>query len=263
MTTTDWDEVLRSWEATRTHALWRAHSDAVNTALLQDWLPDGDLGRVLKTDLFDEVVGTGLVPGLMERAREVVGIDVAPTVVRAAAGRQPRLSARVADVRSLPFADESFDVIVSNSTLDHFESLTSLTAGLAELRRVSRPDGRVIVTLDNRQNPVVALRTSRALAGALRRLGLVPYQLGVTCGRRRLAALLERAGFRVTATRAVMHCPPQLAAAAASRLANGRPCAERRHLARVLAFERMEGWMTRYFTGHFVAACAVPLPDRP
>jgi SAM-dependent methyltransferase len=260
---TDWDDVLQDWEMSRAHALWRAHSDAVNRALLQSWLPEGDLGRVLKTDLFDEVVGTGLVPALRGRAREVVGIDVARSVVDAAGRRHPDLSARVADVRRLPFADESFDVIVSNSTLDHFESLSSLTMAQAELRRVSRPAARVIVTLDNRQNPVVALRTSRALAGAFRRLGLVPYELGVTCGRRRLAALLERCGFSVTTTTAIMHCPPQLAAAVTSRIANGRSCDEGRYLGRVLAFERMEGWLTRYFTGHFVAACAVPRAGRP
>src|SRR5204863_6785753 len=53
--------------------------------------------------------------------------------------------------------------------------------GLAELRRVLSPHGRLVVTLDNGLNPVVALR-NRLPLGILRRVGAVPYFVGVTCG---------------------------------------------------------------------------------
>ena len=42
-----------------------------------------------------------------------------------------------ADVCRLPFADQSFDLVLSNSTLDHLESLSELAGALAELRRVA------------------------------------------------------------------------------------------------------------------------------
>ena len=39
---------------TRDEKVWRAHSDAVNDALLRCWLPPETTGQLLKTDLFDE-----------------------------------------------------------------------------------------------------------------------------------------------------------------------------------------------------------------
>jgi SAM-dependent methyltransferase len=255
----EWGDVLDSWAPTPEHALWRAHSDAINLALLRRWLPEGPLGRVLKTDLFDEAVGTGLVGDLEERAEEVVGIDLAAPVVEAALAPRPGLKGLTADVRSLPFEPASFDLVISNSTLDHFDSVEEIANALDELARVTRPGGMLVITLDNRQNPIVALRTSRAFAGLFRRIGLVPYQLGVTCGHRRLAHLLRSAGFEVRATEAIMHCPPQVAARLSTRFApNGRPGAEE-HLRRVLRFEGLARLPTRYLTSHFVAACAVRL----
>ena len=252
----EWSRTLEGWEPTSANALWRAHSDAVNLGLLRRWLAGERFERVLKTDLFDEAVGEGLVGELQQRAGEVIGIDIAPAVVEAAAGRIG-VSAMVADVRALPFESGSFDLVVSNSTLDHFHSVDELVQALGELFRITRPGGRLLITLDNRQNPVVALRTSRAFAGAFRRLGLVPYDLGVTCGRRRLCGLLDRVGFDVQATDAIMHCPPQVASRLAERFGAGADPADlqREHLRRVLRFEALSRWPTRYLTAHFVAVC--------
>jgi SAM-dependent methyltransferase len=256
----EWGEVLESWEATPAHALWRAHSDAVNLALLRRWLPDGPLGRVLKTDLFDEAVGSGLAGELESRAEVVVGVDLAAPVVEAAVAARPGLEGRVADVRRLPFEAASFDLVVSNSTLDHFHSVGEIVNALEELARVTRPGGRLVITLDNRENPIVALRTSRAFAPLFRRLGLVPYELGVTCGHRRLSRLIEGAGFEVRATEAIMHCPPQVTASLSARFSSGRPPAgTANHLRRVLRFEALGRWPTRYLTAHFVAAFGVRL----
>jgi SAM-dependent methyltransferase len=257
--TSDWSGVLESWDPSPANALWRAHSDAVNLALLRRWLPDRDLGRVLKTDLFDEAVGGGLMDELEPRASQVVGIDVAPAVVESAARRRPGIEASTADVRDLSFESASFDLVVSNSTLDHFPSFDSVAVAVRELARVTKQGGRMIITLDNRQNPVVFLRTSKALGGLFRRLGLVPYELGATCGRRRLVALLEGSGFRVEATEAIMHCPPQVASKLAVRFSDAADAEglEARHLRRVLRFEVLSDWPTRYLTAHFVAALAI------
>ena len=256
--TSEWSGVLEDWAPTRAHALWRAHSDAVNLSLLRRWLPDGDLGQVLKTDLFDEAVGGGLVGWLAPRASRTVGVDLAPAVAEAAAARWPAITTAVGDVRYLSFESASFDLVVSNSTLDHFPSFDSVAVALRELARVTKPGGRLVITLDNRQNPVVALRTSKALAGLFRRLGIVPYELGATCGRRRLVGMLEDCGFRVEATEAIMHCPPQLASMFVDWFADGSANdLEARHLRRVLRFEALADWPTRYLTGHFVAASAI------
>ena len=55
-------------------------------------------------------------------------------------GRRP--SFLVADVSSLTFPDASFDVIVSTLSMHHW---TDPTAGLNEIGRVLRPDGRALV----------------------------------------------------------------------------------------------------------------------
>ncbi len=251
--------MLEDWEPSRAHSLWRAHSDAVNLDLLRRWLP-ARFSRVLKTDLFDEAVGRGLYPELALRAATVVGVDISGATARAAEQRYPSLEASVADLLALPFGPGSFDVVVSNSSLDHFGARASLQAGVAELARVLRRGGQLVATLDNRANPVIAARTSR-LAGPLQRLGVVPYCLGATCGARGLVAMLGQAGFAVAEVRLIMHCPPQLAAWLAVRCRAGRGGAdvERQHLRRVLRFESLGRWPTRQVTGHFVAARAVRL----
>ena len=248
-----WDGVLESWKPTVEHRLWRAHSDEVNNQLLRRWLPAGQ-GRLLKTDLFDEAVGGGLFPELAARADEVVGVDVSPAAVRAALARYPRLDAHVASVLSVPFANGSFDAGVSNSTLDHFKSHATLRSAVSELARVIRPGGKLVITLDNRANPIVALRTS-ILFRPLHRLGVVPYFVGATYGARGLAKLLDDTGFDVVEITSFMHCPPQLAAYWAGR--RRAPHDNGRHLRRVLRFEAMERWPTRHLTGHFVGALAV------
>jgi len=250
-----WDSVIASWEPTLAHRLWRAHSDAVNRRVLRGWLPSGT-GTVLKTDLFDEAVGSGLVPELAERSAEVIGIDVSPVVVRAASERYPDLDARVASVLALPFADASFDAVVSNSTLDHFDSHSVIRSAVHELKRLIRPGGRLIITLDNRTNPIVALRTS-ILAGAFRRLGLVPYHVGATHGAWGLTRLLGESDWEAAETMSIMHCPPQLAAWWTARREAPDAADIGRYIRRVLRFEAMARWPTRHLTGHFVAALAI------
>lgn len=56
------------------------------------------------------------------------------------------LELRVADGRSLPFEDDSFDHACSISVLEHIEDPGDAEA-LRELARVVRPGGRVVVTL--------------------------------------------------------------------------------------------------------------------
>jgi ubiquinone/menaquinone biosynthesis C-methylase UbiE len=212
---------------------------------------------VLKTDLFDEAVGLGLYPVVAARAERVVGVDVSSVAVRVASERYPDLDAHVANVLALPFAEASFDAVVSNSTLDHFRSLATVRAATAELARLLRPGGRLIITLDNRQNPIVALRTS-SLFSALHRLKVVPYFVGATHGPKGLLRTLRETGFDVLEMTAIMHCPPQLAALWTARDRRQPTDDQRReHLRRVLRFEAIERWPIANFNGHFVAALAV------
>jgi SAM-dependent methyltransferase len=248
-----WDLAVAPLLAAPEEALWRRHSDAMNAALFAGWLPAGTVDRVLKTDLYDEAMGDGLVPLLAARAGRVWGVDVAAPVLAAARARHPQLLAVAADVRHLPFAAGAFDTVISNSTLDHFASADDIGAALGELRRVLVAGGRLLLTLDNPTNPLVRLRNALPY-GWLRRAGLVPYPVGATLGARALARLLERVGFEVTATATLLHCPRVLAVPLARRLQRrGSPAARARLLRGLRRWEFLAAMPTRHLTAHYVA----------
>lgn len=233
--------------------LWRQHADAVNTELCDRWWPAGPVGRVLKTDLFDESCGVGLLPHVARRATAALGTDQSIEVARQARLRLPGAPLVVADVRRLPYRSGAFDLVISNSTLDHFDRTGQIARGLAEIHRVLACGGRLILTLDNPVNPVVAVRNALPF-NWLTRTGLVPYFVGATCGPRAGVRLLTVAGFEVRHMTAIMHCPRVIAVAWAARLAKqhrSRPPI--RFLRWLGAWERLERWPTRYLSGYFVA----------
>jgi SAM-dependent methyltransferase len=252
-----WESIAEEWKQTRPDRLWRKHSDAVNATLLARWLPANPARSVLKTDTFDEAVGTGLAGLLEAHAHTVVGMDLSFKNLKAARVGGTAFAGTNADVRCLPFKNDSIDVIVSNSTLDHFESLDEITQSLRELHRVLRPGGQLILTLDNFANPSIAVRNLLPFS-LLNRTGLVPYFIGATCGPARLRGLLGEAGFQVNEMGAVLHCPRILAVLAARLVsAWGTPAAQAHFLRWLQKFERLSQWPTRYVTGHFIATRAV------
>jgi SAM-dependent methyltransferase len=256
-----WDDFVKLWLASDAQRLWRRHSDAVNRGLLSRWLPRS-ADRILKTDLWDEAVSDGLFPALATHTRQVVGIDVSAAVVNAAVGRYPALHARCADVRRLPFTDGAFDVVVSNSTLDHFATIDDIQIALAELHRVMRPGGTLVVTLDNPSNPIIALRRAlprSAFDAVWQNFGelaarIAPSALGATCNVETLARLVTTAGFDVGERTSLVHCPRVLAVLVADQLARrSSQRAQERFLSFLLRFEKLASLPTRFWTGHFVA----------
>ena len=251
-----WDSISRTFSKDAQHSLWRSHSDQINISLLEDWLGGRQVMNLLKTDLFDEAVSQGLYPHLSEHARVVYGIDLAFESAVAAKKQFPELGATCADVRRLPFSDNRFDLIVSNSTLDHFQSINDIAQGFRELFRVLEEGGELLISLDNLQNPLVGLRNLLPYR-LLNSLNLVPYFVGKTYGQRGFAAALEKAGFQVLETKAIMHCPRVLAVAAAGILQRrASEKSRRRFLAFLQKFEFLARLPTRFFTGHFVAVRA-------
>jgi SAM-dependent methyltransferase len=257
-----WDAVGKTWQDAHPQRLWRVHSDAVNHALFARWLPVTRVERLLKTDLFDEAVSDGIYPLLACRARGVVGLDISPLILEQARASWSGVHASGADVRFLPFADGTFDVVVSNSTLDHFDSLDDVLVSLREIHRVLRDGGRLLLTMDNLRNPMISLRNALPVR-SLQRLGLVPYSVGATCGPSRLFRLLSDAGFEVLQADAVMHCWRVLAVAL-SRIVErfGNPDVQRRYLRLLTSCEALSGWPLRFFTGHFIAVLAGKKPAR-
>jgi SAM-dependent methyltransferase len=251
-----WESALRPLFDAPDEALWRTHSDAIHAALLARWLPAEHSRQLLKTDLFDEAMGDGLVAILTSRARLFTGLDITPSVVATALAKHPGLQAVTADVRQLPFARETFDVIVSNSTLDHFEHRDQIRLALSELHSVLRRGGRLLLTLDNLANPVVALRAVLPFR-LLRRLRLAEYPAGATCGPWLLRRMLRETGFEVLDTTTLLHCPRVAAMMIARRVQRTGTTEQRsRLLCRLLRWEKLGELPTRFFTGYYVAISA-------
>lgn len=253
---TYWDGVGRVW-CDQQLSPWREFTDRQQLALIHDWLPlpAASPFALLKTDLFDEVAHRGVVEGMLRYGLEVTGIDVSPVIVDQAVARNPGLDGVMADVRQLPFAAEQFDAVFSGSTLDHLESSVSITAALEELGRVLKPGGRLILTMDNPENPLIRLRNG-PLLGPLLRLGIVPYQVGVTLARGPLLQALREAGFHILTTRALMHCPRVVAVALAWPISHLPGCCQRAYVRLLESWELLARLPSRWQTAHYIAVLA-------
>src|SRR5205814_116417 len=161
---------------------------------------------ILKTDAFEEACGFDpLRPAL--GARRYLLMDVSARILsHARRGPSARGAACATDVRALPFRRAAFDLVVSPSTLDHFADPRHIAVALREMRRVLRPDGHLVVALDNPANPILRVR------GLVYRLtgpigGLIPFPIGRTLSRACRVAVLEREGLEACASGHLLHLP--------------------------------------------------------
>jgi SAM-dependent methyltransferase len=228
----------------------------LNCDWLEKQLPARRILAALKTDAFDEAVGDGVYPSLQKAVERLYAVDISTSACRLAVNRWPRMAATASDVRSLPFADRSFDLVLSLSTLDHFASVSEIESALRCLHRVLRPEGCLLLTLDNLSNPFVRIRNllpGRFLEGT----GLVPYPVGVTLRPGQLRQLLERIGFEVRDLRTLMHVPRAPAVVLAGLLDRaGGPLAGRIFCRVHRWFELLSRLPTWRLTGCYVAvAC--------
>jgi ubiquinone/menaquinone biosynthesis C-methylase UbiE len=98
--------------------------------------------------LLDVGCGTGyllrVLAGRLPGADLLTGIDPAPPMIDVArpSADDDRLQFAVGVAECLPFADASFDLVVTTTSFDHWNDQL---AGLCECRRVLRPGGRLVV----------------------------------------------------------------------------------------------------------------------
>lgn len=251
-----WDDVGERLEVFRRNVVWRDYADEINRHVWFARLALLRPRRVLKTDAFDEAVGTGVQLARVTETANYTIMDLAPGVLRAARDKHTVDGLVCADVRRLPFPEGTFNAVVSLSTLDHFQSLEEVRTSLSELYRVLAPGGDLILTMDNLANPLIWVRSW--LFQPLHRVGIVPYFVGATSGPKGLCCLLEGVGFQVCELRATMHIPRVLAVPFCAWLSRRGPARLRRHVLRfMLAFERLGRSPLRWMTAHFVAVRAI------
>ncbi len=170
--------------------------------LVRRWTAGLEVRRALKTDVFEEAYGADrILFDLFPEAALSVGMDISWETARNARAQcgDAAIAFAACDVRRLALGAESVDVVVSTSTLDHFERREDIGVAIDEFLRVLRPGGVAVITLDNSWNPLY-----RRLRWACRR-GWVSYTLGQTLSLPALVRRLEGAGFEVTATDTLIH----------------------------------------------------------
>ncbi len=147
--------LYHDWEARTYDEKWSISFDERCTSIVRDrfvkvlrssprsgeTLP---FGRALELG-----AGTGffslnlLLSGLVE---EVHVSDLSPGMVEAARANAQRLGftieGRVADAESLPYEDDSFDLVVGHAVIHH---IPDVEAALREVLRVLRPGGRFVI----------------------------------------------------------------------------------------------------------------------
>ena len=95
--------------------------------------------------VLDAGTGTGAAAaGAVLRGARVTAVDAEPSMVRRAAQAVPEADVREALLPELPFGEGAFDAVVGNFVLNH---VGRPLAALGELRRVTRPGGRIAVTI--------------------------------------------------------------------------------------------------------------------
>ena len=140
------------------------------------WLANR-MGRVVATDVYGE--------------GHFAGREASHVMLRDPASRAPfpyrreRLEVHRMDARSLDFPDDSFDVIFSLSSIEHFGSAADVRRAAGEIGRVLRPGGHALIATECfvRLHPIDALPV-RGLVHAVT-LGRRPRR--TTLGGRRAA----------------------------------------------------------------------------
>ena len=167
---------------------------------------------------------------LVERGHRVVGVDASPTLIRLASDADPRSWYLRADGAALPFASESFDLVVFyNSLMD----IDDMEQSVQEAARVLRPGGALCACVTHPMtdagrfesrdgnSPFIIdgsyLGPRRWLSVTIERDGLSMDFAGWAYSLEGYFGALERAGFAVQAVR-----EPALHEAAAEQLASER-----------------------------------------
>jgi ubiquinone/menaquinone biosynthesis C-methylase UbiE len=138
-------ETVRAFE----HAGWQQAAAAYDATFARATAPFVEAlldaaGVTAGTKVLDVCCGTGIVAAVAaQRDAHPVGLDFSAAMLNQARQAHPQLQFDESDAEALPFADRSFDAVVSNFGVHH---VPRPDKALAEALRVLRPGGRVAFT---------------------------------------------------------------------------------------------------------------------
>lgn len=230
----------------------------IHLDLIWRWADIASSRRILKTDSFEEALGADqFLFDLAKINGNTIGIDVSDEIASKAKRRSKQYSTDsgeyvCCDVRHLPFKSNSIELIISNSTLDHYQYNMDITTALQELRRVLEPGGTLILTMDNKGN------LTEPLFRLWVWLGFAPFFSGKTYSIKELKRALEEIGFDVKAATAIIHNPRFITRRIVGFLHRLDARKFDPWIRKGLAFfDSLENKRTRYLTGLYIAVKAV------
>ncbi len=138
---TNYDDFARAYAAENESSLFNAYYE--RPAML------GLAGEVAGRRILDAGCGSGpLTEALRDRGARVTGVDASAAMVDLARQRLgDEIDLHVADLAEpLPFTDSEFDDVIASLVLHYLEDWTG---PLAELRRVLKQDGRLMVSVNH------------------------------------------------------------------------------------------------------------------
>jgi ubiquinone/menaquinone biosynthesis C-methylase UbiE len=152
----EWPERYEQWFTTPIGKLVKAKEAELVLRLLD--LKPGE-------KILDAGCGTGIFTlDYLERGVEVVGLDISRPMLRMAGAKAADypFDAIRGDMLYLPFKEGAFDRVVSVTAL---EFIADGRRAIAELFRVTRPGGRVVVATLNSLSPWAARRRAKTQKG--------------------------------------------------------------------------------------------------
>ncbi len=180
---------------------WALIMESQNTSLFEALL------NATKVDKDVHVLDAGCGGGgasliAAQRGAKVTGLDAAEGMINFARERLPEGDFRVGDIQEMPYADDSFDVVILANAL---QFTADQVATLRELRRVCRTGGCIAVSLFAEPKKVEYAKTMGAVAAALDEApqGPGPFTLSAPGV---LEGLAARAGLTILDTDEV-NCP--------------------------------------------------------
>lgn len=143
---TDFDAVADAYdESLPVHVM--EHYIDKRTAFIRDHIPAG-------SKILDVGCGTGiLAERLLREGYDVTGADPFAAMLEHMRARDPRLKAVHAAGRDLPFDDGAFDFTYCIAVMHHIAEPEEVRDTLAEMCRVTKPGGHVLVWDHNPRNP--------------------------------------------------------------------------------------------------------------
>jgi ubiquinone/menaquinone biosynthesis C-methylase UbiE len=181
------NQIASSWYNFRHWSIFPSELEA----LAQRW----QKGKLLN-------IGCGHGPDFLpfRQGFDLYGVDFSTEMLKFARKYSTKFGFAVelmlADVRHLPYPEETFDWAISVATYHHIMGREEQQAALNELRRVLKPGGEAFITVWNRWQPRFWFKP-RKVAVPWRKRGKTLYRYYYLFSYPELEKLVSRAGFQV------------------------------------------------------------------